>query len=157
MVARVRLNLVLAPEIDDQLTNYCAYVGRTPTEVMRQLLIEWVEGDRHITAPTLAHPTGRRTNVMLTAHARSSLEERLSTEGHATISAVLHALLAAFLAARAPTDRDTMTLRLKLPIRMYDRLSAAAKLHNADVQQMTITILKAHLDTMVSALQERAM
>jgi len=153
MTARVRLNFVIAYETERLLGIYCDLTGRTHTDVVRQLVVEWVEGDRSLPDACRSHPEGRRTNIQLTTHSREALEARVAKEGHITLSAAIDTLLSAFLAARTPSSGDTVTIRLKLPLPAYDKACAAAKLRGEDVEDFIQATLEARLETLVSALQ----
>ena len=97
---RTKLNFVIPNDLDDDLTAYCDRTGRKPGEVVRQLLVEWLEGDRHLRG-SVAHPTGRRTQTSLSRVACVALEERIDREGLGTVAGVTAALLRPFLANRA--------------------------------------------------------
>ena len=153
MAARVRLNFVISNEADRQLGLYCQQLGRSQTDVIRQLVIEWLEGDRALPEPCRDHPDGRRTNIQLTTPSREALEARVAREGHITLSAAIDTLLRRFLAARTLQSTDLMTVRLKIPLGTYDKAAAAAKLRGESVEQFIHSTLEARLENMVSALQ----
>lgn len=107
---RVKLNFVIPNDLDDDLVAYCGQTGRTPGDVVRQLLVEWLEGDRHLVGP-VAHPAGKRTQTSLSPAARAALVARIAREGLGTIAAVTAALLRPFLAHRArPTGSAERTM-----------------------------------------------
>ena len=154
MSARVRLNFVIAHETDRQLKLYCEHLGRTATEVVRQLVVEWLDGDRSLPEPCRSHPVGRRTNIQLTTASREALEARVARDGHITLSAAIDALLSRFLANRTPSGDDAMSIRLKLMLPVYKKVSAAAQLRGETVEQFIESTLFARLETLVSAIQE---
>jgi len=116
-----RINYVIPDELDDQLAAYCARTGRSGTDVVRQLVVEWLEGDRRLPSPARSHPIGRRTNVGLSDAARAALEAKIESEGHGTFAAVIAALLAPFLAHRA-SQEEAMPVRVRLSAEVYDKL-----------------------------------
>lgn len=113
-MSKARLNFVIPNELDRKLTAYCDETNRTPTEVIRQLVIEWLEGDRLLAEKARTHPAGRRTNIVLSHASREALESLVRTEGHATTSAAVSALLGAFLAARPAAGEPTVVVRIRL-------------------------------------------
>jgi hypothetical protein len=156
MASRVRLNFVITEQTDQNLHTYCDLMGRTSSDVVRQLVVEWLEGDRSLPEPCRAHPEGRRTNLQLTTRAREALEARVAKDGHITISAAIEALLSRFLANRVPFGSDVVTVRLKLPLPTYKKTTAAAQLCGETIEGFIGSTLDARLENMVSALQEEA-
>lgn len=116
-----RINYVIPDALDDQLAAYCERTSRSASDVVRQLVVEWVEGDRRLPAPARKHPIGRRTNVGLSDAVRAALEAKIAEEGHGTIAAVIAALLAPFLAHRA-FQEETVPVRVRLPTEVHDKL-----------------------------------
>lgn len=156
MAHRVRLNFVITEATDRQLVNYCASMGRTPSDVVRQLVIEWLEGDRHLPKPIREHPEGRRTNLQLTTRSREALEAKVRKEGHVSISGTINELLRRFLTCRAPMSGDTITVRLKLPLGTYNQAVSAAQLRGEPVETFIESTLRARLENMVTSLQEES-
>lgn len=116
-----RINYVIPDKLDDQLATYCSRTSRTGTDVVRQLIVEWLDGDRCLPAPAREHPTGRRTNVGLSDAVIAALETRIEEEGHGTVAAVVAALLAPFLAHRTATE-ETVTVRVGLSEEVHHKL-----------------------------------
>lgn len=116
-----RINYVIPELLHDQLTAYCERTSRSATDVVRQLLVEWLEDDRQLPAPARNHPTGRRTNVGLSEPVRAALEAKIEEEGHGTVAAVVVALLGPFLAHRV-APAESVTVRVALPTEIYDKL-----------------------------------
>ena len=117
-----RLNFVIPDDLDDQLTGYCERTERSQSEVIRQVILEWLEGDRRLPAPAREHPAGRRTNMQLSHVLRAALEAKIGEEGHGTISAVIEALLRPFLAHRTNGGDGTTVVRVALPTQVHDEL-----------------------------------
>lgn len=108
---RLRLNFVIPKDLDEALIAYQAQTGRTPSDVVRQLLVEWVEGDRRLPGPAREHPEGRRTQTTLSEPARAAVDARIAEEGHGTVAAVVAALLRPFLSHRVSRERpDEVTV-----------------------------------------------
>jgi hypothetical protein len=154
MSDKVRFNYVLSDEVDRQLTVYCDHTHRTAADVVRQVLIEWVDGDLVLQRPMKDHPIGKRTNIDISSAVRNALEGRVAKEGHVSLSAVVNALLLRFLSARAAPTGDTLTVRLPVPLPLYQKLSAAACLRGEDVEQTILNCLSARVGDMVIALKE---
>lgn len=120
-----RLNFVIPDATDTRLEAYCERTGRDHADVIRQLVSEWIEGDRHLPKPATEHPTGRRTNIPLGYATLAALDERIRAEKHATASAAISALLDQFLANRVPNATEELVpVRVQLPVSDYTVLSA---------------------------------
>jgi hypothetical protein len=155
MSDKVRFNFVLSNEVESRLANYSDSTHRNTADVVRQVLIEWLDGDLVLHRPLADHPTGRRTNITLPNVVRNALEERVTKEGHVSLSAVVNALLGRFLAPRAASlGGDAVTVRLPVPLPLYQKLSAASCLRGEDVERTILNCLTARVDDMVIALKE---
>ena len=114
---RVKINFVIPDDLDDDLNAYHGRTGRTPSEVVRQILVEWLEGDR-VLVGLASHPTGRRTQTSLSQAASAALEERIAQKGLGTVAGVTAALLRPFLANRvladAPADGPTVVIPVEV-------------------------------------------
>lgn len=120
-----RLNFVIPEQTDRRLDVYCERTTRTPADVIRQLVSEWIEGDRKLKRKATVHPTGKRTNVPFGYATLASLDERVRAEAHTTVSAVITALLEDFLAHRAdPSVEETITVHVPLPVSIHTLLAA---------------------------------
>jgi len=117
-----RLNFVIPEDLDDTLASYCEETGRSQSEVIRQVVLEWLDGDRRLPAPARVHPSGRRTNMQLSHVLRGALEAKIKEEGHGTISAVIEALLRSYVAHRGNGGDGTTIVRVALPTGVYDEL-----------------------------------
>lgn len=105
----VVLNYSLPKELSSRLDNYCDQTGRTASEVVRQLVLEYVEGDR-VLVGQVAHraaPTDARSSLRLRSATLRAFEDKLSTERTSpTRGAALSTLLANFLdRTKAPAPR----------------------------------------------------
>jgi len=120
-----RLNFVIAEGNDARLETYCEHTSRNSSDVIRQLVSEWIEGDRKLKEPAKSHPTGQRTNIPLGYATLAAIDEKVRAEKHATVSAVINALLADFLANRATdSPEEKVTVHVALPVSVYTLLSA---------------------------------
>lgn len=152
---KARLNYVIPNDLEARLDAYCGQTGRTPTDVVRQLVCEWLEHDRHLMEPASVHPDGRRTNLLLTHHARAELEARIAAEGHATVSAVVEALLRPFLASRASGVTETVTLRLPVPVNLYNDFANMCALTGATVEVMLVDHIRSRVEETRAAIQHK--
>ena len=118
----VQLNYVIPIHLEDLLTRYCSQNLVSPSALLRQLVLEYVEGDRHI--EPCEHPKGRRTTVALPARLLEALEQHITSGGHATKASVIAALLSAFLPNRVLSG-ETVNIEAALPVevlnKVYDR------------------------------------
>lgn len=156
---KARLNFVLPPDLEAALEVYEQHTGRKQSSVIRQLVVEWING--HSTWPALPegklkHPEGRRTNIHVTQRVRNALDARLAEIGSPTVSAVIAALLGAFLAHRAPDDGDTVTLTLRAPADLLNQFAALCHLRGETVDAATIEMIRERVRESVDALKETA-
>ena len=155
---KARLNFVLPPDLEAALEAYEAATGRKQSSVIRQLVVEWIGG--HATWPSLPekleHPEGRRTNIHVTQGVRSALDARLAEVGSPTVSSVIAALLRSFLAHRAPSDGDTVTLSLRAPAELLNQFAALCHLRGESVEAATIEMIRERVRESVDALKETA-
>jgi len=96
----VVLNYSLPNELETRLDTYCDQTGRTASEVVRQLVLEYVEGDRVLTGVAPAVTPGRdsRSSLRLRSATLRAFEEKLSIERAApTRGSALSLLLSNFL------------------------------------------------------------
>ncbi len=152
---KARLNYVIPNDLEERLDVYCRQTGRTPTDVVRQLVCEWLEHDRHLEKAASEHPDGRRTNLLLTHQARTALEDRIIAEGHATVSAVVEALLRPFLASRAPGAVETVTLRLPVPVDLYNDFATMCSLTATTVEVKLVDHIRARVEEARAAIQQQ--
>ena len=120
-----RLNFVIPEAIEQRLDVYCDRTGRTPTDVIRQLVSEALEGDRELPKAAAEHPAGRRTNIPLSYAALARLDEFVREGKHASAAAVIATLLGQFLANRVDMKADEVVIvHVPLPVSIYSALSA---------------------------------
>lgn len=62
---KVRFNFSISVQLSDRLSLYCSTVGRTPTDLIRQLILEYL--DNEIPLPDLTPLAGpeKRTSILL--------------------------------------------------------------------------------------------
>ena len=119
---RNRLNFVIPTDLDEALVAYQTQTGRTPSDVVRQLLVEWVEGGRRLPGPAREHPEGRRTQTTLSGPTRAAVDARITEEGHGTIAALVAALLRPFLANRVITAGTTVVIPVQVSADLEHKL-----------------------------------
>ena len=152
---KARLNFVLSPELEGALDAYEAHTGRGQTEVVRQLVSDWIEGFTQLpTNVELKHPEGRRTNVNVPWRVRAALDARLADAGNPTVSAVIAALLGAYLTHRIPDDNDKVLLPVRMPAALLTQFAAACNLKGEDLQESVIEMIRERVRESVDALKE---
>lgn len=152
--SQARLNFVIAPDIASKLDEYEAYTGRKQSAVIRQLVVDWIEGWVDLPDGELEHPEGRRTNILLSWPVRHALNKRVAEIGHPTVSAVVHGLLRAFLDARAPSDEDTVTLRLKAPVGLIEQFTSVCTLRGHQPDEELLEMIRERVRESIDALKE---
>lgn len=145
MPAKVKLNFSITAAVETALDDYCAYTGRSVADVVRSVVLEWVEGDRELPKHLGADgPLSKRTNVALAAQTVAELEARLQVT-RTPVSTALNALLADSLFKHAAPARVLTTLTL----------SQAAHQVWASLDQVAKERLLGLIDKKVLAFQAR--
>lgn len=130
-----RLNFVISGGNDTKLESYCERTSRNEADVIRQLVSEWVEGDRKLKTPAKNHPTGKRTNIPLGYGTLAAIDEKVRVEKHATTAAVIDALLSDFLANRASdSTEEKVTVHVALPVSVYTLLQAQCEREKTTIE-----------------------
>ena len=127
---QVRLNYVIADELEISLLNYCKVTGRTASDVVRQLVCEFLEGDRLLPAPardvwTLARrkEKTRRTDMWVSPKTLAALDEQINVDRLGTRSDVIRRLLSCFLQDRSNhTAEESVRLTVFVSRDTYTRL-----------------------------------
>ena len=112
---QVRLNYTIAEALEKQLTIYCLVTGRTASDVVRQLIYEFLEGDRALPPPAVIAAQSRngprrdrRTDMWVSSQTFKTFHERLESEGYAGKSPVIAFLLGDFLAHRTNSTAEEL-------------------------------------------------
>lgn len=94
-----KLNYAISELLEEALDQYCEQTGRTNSDVIRQLLSEYVYEDRKLSTPARAVTNGIRSNMMLPNITLEALDQKLSVEG-GTRGGAIARLLSDFLENR---------------------------------------------------------
>lgn len=97
---KIRLNFSIDTGTDRVLESYCADLGRHKTEVLRQLLIEFVDGDRALRGEVVEPQGGRRLSILVSQSVLTSLDAASGCYG-VSKAAIMSNLLMMFLLARS--------------------------------------------------------
>jgi hypothetical protein len=119
---QVTYNYSLSKELASRLSDYCDQTGRTSSDVLRQLVLEYLEGDR---SPVVARaPSGPsvRSSLILRATTLAAFDKAAHPHGKAP---VLEALLRAFL-DRSPKAGESVAVTVLLPVSVVRALSEQA-------------------------------
>jgi hypothetical protein len=104
---KVRLNFSIHVQLYDRLASYCVCVGRTPTDLIRQLILEFLDGE--IPLPDVTHWEGpeKRTSVFLPNEVLLSFDTRA---GAYTVSKsrIVSGLVLFFLNKRVDVFSDVL-------------------------------------------------
>lgn len=112
----VQLNYVIPEDLGNMLSEYCEQNMTTPSLLVRQLILEYVEGDRTVKEPE--HPKGRRTTVVLPQRLLQAFESKIDVNNHRTKAAVIASLLGDFLPHRIDPG-ETVRVELDLPANVF--------------------------------------
>ena len=154
MIEWSRLNFVLPDDLDRALSDYQSRTGRSPTEAIRHLVVEWLDGSLSLRERASKHPDGRRTNIQVRQATAGALEARVRSEGHATVSAVVEALLRRWLVARAPTGAEMVTLPLRVPLDVANAYASICNLKGTSPEDALVNHMRERVARSVSALKE---
>jgi len=154
MTPWARLNFVLPKDLDTALDEYQERTGRSPSDVIRALVVEWLDGTLSLRETASKHPEGRRTNIQVRHNTQGALEARVAAEGHATVSAVVEALLRRWLTHRAPTGEEAVTLPLRVPVDLANDFAALCTLKGTSTEEALLNHIRERVTKSVSALKE---
>jgi len=127
-VRHVTYNYSLPRELSVRLAGYCEAGGRTPSDVVRQLMLEYLEGDRIPTALSVVSngPTVR-SSLRLRATTLKTFEREVEVQGRPSKAVVLEALLRAFL-DRSPKIVKQVSTTVLLPAEIAQEAAQRALL-----------------------------
>jgi len=138
-----RLNFTITDDLSGQLSAYCDRTGRSPSDVIRQLVIEWIEGDRQIAGKASEHPVGRRTNIPLGYATLAELDRKVVGEGHVTASAAIAELLTAFLTARGEAKtEETISFGLQIPTKLYTQVIGTCEREETTLERFLLEAIR---------------
>lgn len=121
MTGGTKLNYVIPELLDDALTRYCEQTGRSASDVIRQLLAEYIDGERELSTPARDTSNGVRSNMMLPGKILEALDQRIASQGHGTRGGVIARLLCDFLENRLGSIfGETINLNVDRPL--YNKL-----------------------------------
>jgi hypothetical protein len=115
----VRVSYSLPEDVAGLLDDYCNATRRSGSDVVRQLLVEVATATREMPEPEPHPETARRTVVELSPGLRSELKGLRKADAHPTLSALIVALLRAYLPGRV---RETVSMTVQVPTDLYNRL-----------------------------------
>lgn len=118
---RVRLNFMLSSANAERLDHYKAQTGRSRTEVIRQLVVDFIQGFTEIEGPTQHPQDGQRADLYLTAASVEMLEAQANK--HGGVSAVVNGLLDEWLPGRLRKLPETVDLKVPVPVGLYNLLT----------------------------------
>jgi len=78
---KVRLNYSIQVSLFDRLGAYCASVGRTPTDLTRQLILEFLDGEILLPDMTPQEGPEKRTSVFMPSDVLSSFDAAAGSYG----------------------------------------------------------------------------
>jgi hypothetical protein len=121
MINATKLNYVLPEFLDEALTKYCEQTGRSASDVIRQLLSEFIDGDTKLSTPPRDTTNGVRSNMMLPSRTLDALDQKLAQGNHGTRGGVISRLLSDFLEHRLGSIFDE-TVTLSIERDLYTKL-----------------------------------
>lgn len=137
-----KLNYVIPEMLDEALNRYCDQTGRSASDVIRQLLSEYIDGDRKLSTPARDAPNGIRSNMMLPTRTLEALDQKLSAEGQGTRGGVIARLLSDFLEHRLGTIFGE-TLMVTVDRQLYNKLYEKGQRLGKPVEELILDACRA--------------
>jgi len=123
MADKLRLNYTLSERAYELLNTYRDQTGRKPTEVVRQLLVEYVQGFLEPINKPGPHPDGPRQDVYLMPGTVEMAEARATNDGYPSLSALIDRLTQEFVTGRIRSPQELVTVKLQIPLNFYAELA----------------------------------
>lgn len=142
MAVGTKLNYVIPELLDEALAKYCEQTGRTASDVIRQLLTEYIDGDRKLSTPAREAPNGVRSNMMLPTKVLEALDQKIASEGNSTRGGTISRLLYDFLEHRmGSTFSETLSITIDRPT--YKKLYESSQKRGKPVEDLIVEACKA--------------
>lgn len=130
MTGGIKLNYAVPKVLDDALSDYSEQTGRTASDVIRQLLAEYIDGDRKLSSPPRAVSNGIRSNMILPSKLLDLLDAKIAADGDGTRGTVIVRLLYDFLENRIGLElSETLTITVERATykKLYDKAQKSGK------------------------------
>lgn len=113
---QITFNFALSHEMAKRLDAYCDTTGRNESDVVRQLILEFLEGDREVDPVGVAAMVSNetRSSVLLRPATLKAFDTKVESDGLASKSATLSYLLDAFL-KRSKQQEERVYVSVPLP------------------------------------------
>lgn len=118
---RVRLNYSLSTRNAERLDHYKKQTGRSRTEVVRQLVVDFLQGFVVVEGPVQHPGAGARADIYLMPGSVELLEARC--EPHGGVDATVNALLDAWLPGRLKKIPESVDLKVSVPLDLLNLLA----------------------------------
>lgn len=136
MVSGTKLNYVIPEMLEEALAKYCEQTGRSASDVIRQLLSEYVYEDRKLSTPARPVTSGVRSNMMLPNVTLDALDQKLASEG-GTRGGAIARLLSDYLENRLGSIfGETITVNVDRPT--YNTLYSRAQQTGKTVEEIML-------------------
>lgn len=114
-VCYVTYNYSLSASLASKLADVCERTERSASDIVRQLMLEFVEGDRQVLLSDGDDERTVRSSLRLRRTTLKAFEAEVAARGHPGKAVVLEALLRAFL-DRSPKVVERVQVTLSLPV-----------------------------------------
>jgi metal-responsive CopG/Arc/MetJ family transcriptional regulator len=135
MAGGIKLNYAVPKVLDDALSNYCEQTGRTASDVIRQLLAEYIEGERTLSTSPKTFGIGIRSNMILPKTLKDLLDSKIAADGEASRGAVIVRLLYDFLEHKIGVELNE-TVTLSMGRELYNKLYEKAQKTGKSVEEI---------------------
>lgn len=95
---QIRLNYTIPISVTSKLADYCEFTGRSAADVIRQLIVDYVENRIFIRGPIVNVQEGKRTNLSVNMVILEDFDKKISKIG--TRGSIIAKLLEGYLSNR---------------------------------------------------------
>jgi len=154
LMDQVRLNYTISEELEGQLTQYCEVTGRTASDVVRQLIYEFLEDDRTLPEPAVVQARmrsgprkDRRTDMWVSPNTFKAFHARLEQDGYSGKSAAIAYLLGDFLSNRVNhTAEEMVRVTFLINRDLYNAVQTAASAKSMQLEQLLAELVQTSLE-----------
>lgn len=141
----VTYNYSLPKSLAGRLADYCEQTGRSPSDVVRQLMLEYLEGDRIPSG--LSGASNKpivRSSLRLRSTTLKAFENEVAAQGRPSKACVLEALLRAFL-DRSPKIVERVSTSVLLPVTVMRTAVERATLRGLSLSDFLSEVIQSNL------------
>jgi len=142
----VKLNFVIPSNCSNALTAYCESTGRSPSDILRGLISEYVDGRLEMGGKIPENQNGVRSNMLIPQKILTLFDKKIDESGAGSRGAVISKLLYDFLEPRIG-DMFNESVTVSLDKKLYDKLVTKAHKNGSgtSVEDLVVEACKAYV------------